>query len=152
MRLFNIPVPIIALMASETLPLPDGPQWFMGAISALFFVAYLLKSYGKLPGSGGERREASFQDADRKRLEEVHKIMVREDPDKTGYPMVWGISYREHKDVREGMTTFTRLAGIWEADRTEWHEERARLERRVTVLEETVRTQETALLARGRGA
>ena len=56
-RLFDFPVPLVAGLVSFQLPeefLSQAPDYLLGAISAVFVTAYVLKLYGRLPGQKKE--------------------------------------------------------------------------------------------------
>ena len=112
---------------------------------------YILNLLGKFPGASGERREASFRDGDRSKLDAVHEVVTREDSDKPGWRMVWHSS-RETREMRDLLIELSDLRDDWATEREEWatereewKTERARLDRRITELEDTVRRQEHAL-------
>ncbi len=69
MRMLNIPIPILAGMASVQFPdgvMEGAPGWFMGFATAVFVFAYILKATGRMPRkNGSERRSGDFTDGDR---------------------------------------------------------------------------------------
>lgn len=150
MRLLNLPIPVFAAILVPQIEPPQmsAPAW----VAAIIGVAYVLLSYlnwiGRLPGATAERRAGGYGDDDRARLVKVHEIIVREDPDKPNWPMVWRAS-KEMRDAHAVLASLAELKDVWIEDRGEWRRERSRMEARITLLEDTVRRQEHALEARG---
>ena len=152
MRLLDLPIPVIAAVIA---PQIEPPEMSTAAwVAAIVGVAYVLLSYlnwiGRLPGAAGERRVGGFGDDDRARLTEMHAVVTREDVDKPGWRMVW-YPARETREIRNLLIELSDLREDWEAEREEWQKERARMEARITHLEEVNRIQEHALEARGGG-
>lgn len=150
MRLLNLPIPVIAAVIAPQIepPTMSTPAW----VAAIVGVAYVLLSYlnwaGRLPGANAERRMQTFTEEDRSRLAEVHRTVMREDPDRPGVPMVWRQT-REMLAAHAALTSLAELKDVWVQDREEWRADRARMEQRITQLEEVNRRQEHALEARG---
>lgn len=157
MRLLNAPVPIIAAIAAQELAPPrvEGPAWVTAALAGAFLVLWFLDKAGRLPFSSSERRTGGYTDTDRAiaatvaaQLAAVHEIVVREDSEKPGWRMVWAPG-KETREVRDTVQHLARLADLWAEDRERWDHERAKLEQRITQLEDVVRRQEHALQGRG---
>jgi hypothetical protein len=150
LRLLNLPLPIFTAVLVQQIepPTVTGPGWLVAIFTGAFVVLWFLNAIGRLPGAHGERRAPSFGDQDRAHLVEIHKTVTREDSDKPGWPMVWH-SGKESREVCAAVTRLAGLADVWEEDREEWRRDRARMEARITLLEDTVRRQEHALGARG---
>ena len=151
LRILNAPLPIITAVVMQEIPQPmmtGGPGWAVAVLTGIFIVLWFLNAIGRLPGASGDRRTASFRDEDRARLVKVHEIIVREDPDKPNWPMVWRAS-KEMRDAHAVLASLAELKDVWIEDRDEWRRERSRMEERIVRLEDTVRRQERALEARG---
>ena len=154
MRLLNLPLPIFsAILAPQVEPpgAAQAPAWVAAFFAGVFTLGWFLQQWGKLPGAVSDRRAGGFWDTDRAHLDQVHEVVTREDQEKPGWRMVWHSS----KEVREMREAIARLAGLaevwvqdredWRRDREEWRQDRARMETRITNLEEVNRLQEHAL-------
>ena len=146
MRLLNLPVPIFtAAIIQQVEPVNvTGPGWVVALATGAFVVLWFLNAIGKLPGGGSERREASFKDTDRGQLNEIHGIVTAEDVARPRWPRVWA-PLQETLEIRDLVAELADLRQAWEAERAEWKVERARMEHRITELEDVVRRQEHAL-------
>jgi hypothetical protein len=122
----SFPVPIFAAVIREAAPQAIGPDWLVGASAAAFTLLWFLNAIGKLPGGGGERREASFKDEDRSRLADIHAVVTREDSDKPGWRMVWH-SARETREMRDLLVELSDLREDWATERQECKDDRVRL-------------------------
>ena len=144
MRLLNLPLPIFAAILTpqlETAAQSPTPGWVAAVAAWIFVLGWFLQQWGKLPGANGERRTHMFTPQDRARMEAIYGAVKRNDPEKPDWPMVWSATH-------ETVTRLAELAELWQEDREAWKYERARMEVRITQLEEVVRLQEHALGAR----
>lgn len=128
MRLLNLPIPIFSATLVQGIDPPQlsAPAWVNSFLVAIFVLAYVLNLAGKFPGGSAERREASFKDADRKKLDAMHEIVTREDSDKPGWRMVWHPA-RETREMRDLLIELSDLREDWAIERSECKEDRARL-------------------------
>ena len=151
LRVLNAPLPIITAVVMQEIPQPmmtGGPGWAVAVMTGVFIVLWFLNAIERLPGARGNRRVASFHDEDRARLQEIHRTVIREDPDRPGWPMIWRSS-KEMRTAHEVLANLSALKDVWLEDREEWKHDRSRMEERIARLEDTVRRQEHALEARG---
>jgi len=146
MRALNIPLPVIAALLVPQMEAPHvtGPGYVAAALGGAWLVLWWLEKIGRLPGgSGGERRGHTFGDRDRARLDEVHKTVTREDAAKPGWPMVWAPA-DEVREIRDLVRELVDLKAIWQDEREVWKRERARMEERITHLEDSLRARDHA--------
>lgn len=145
MRLLNLPLPIFAAaLAQFDPPQVSGPAWVNSFLIALFVLGYFLNLMGKFPFASGERREASFREDDRRRLGDIHEIVTAEDTARPRWPRVWA-PLAETVRIAALVEELAGLREDWRDERESWKTERARMELRITGLEDTVRRQEHAL-------
>jgi hypothetical protein len=86
-RVLEVPLPFVVaavLQAPEVIPgaapvlVPEGPAWFLGLLSGVWLVVYVLDRFGKLPNKGGGRTD--------QQVTHLHKLLATEDED--GRPRV----------------------------------------------------------------
>ena len=156
-RILSLPLPIFAAAIIQQVEPPaiSAPAWVNSFLIGVFVLGYFLNLVGKFPGATGERRTASFTDADRRKLEDMFSIVTAEDTAKARWPRVWA-PIAETLRIQALVEELAKLRGQWEMEhaewkleRADWKAERARMERRITELEDVVRRQEHALEVRG---
>ena len=109
-RILDLPVPLIAAIAS--LQLPDGviertPGYVIGAGSAIFLIVYVLKAMGKMPGQSEDEREVSFTDEDRVLLVSLAAALTTEDSE--GFQRFNKMNERV-KETHETIDSFVKIA------------------------------------------
>lgn len=156
MRFLDLPVPVFTavLVPQIDTSVMNTPAWIGVFFAGFFTFGWFLDRYQKLPGAAN-KQAAGFGDVDRRKLEDVHAIVMTEDADKPRWPRVWA-PIAETLRIEALLEELTALRTQWEieraewkVERTEWKAERGRMERRITELEDVVRRQEHALEMRG---
>src|SRR3990167_120658 len=146
LRLLNLPVPLFtAAIIQEVEPLNvTGPGWVVAVATGAFVVLWFSNAIGKLPGGSSDRREASFLDSDRAKLDLIHEIVTAADVARPRRPR-GGARGKETVELRTLVEELAELRTTWEMERAEWKVDRSRMERRITELEDIVCRQESAL-------
>ena len=163
-RILSLPLPIFAAALAQPIDSPamSAPAWITAAGVGAFVVLYFLNAAGRLPFANAERRTTGFDDTARHKLDEMHAIVMAEDEVLPRWRKVWSPT-RETIATLDLVRELAEMRVTWEEERQEWHAtndacqaqrtkerdewsaERARMERRITQLEETVRLQERAI-------
>lgn len=145
-KILAIPWPVVLAAATQVIePLEvDGPAWMTAFLVGVFVVLWALNAMGRLPFQSMDRRAHPFGDTERQKFDQMYEIVTAEDNTKPRWRKVWA-STKETLEVHALITELADLRVTWEAERKEWQVERARMEHRITELEDTIRRQNNVL-------
>lgn len=82
---------------------------------------------------------------------DMHQIIMTEDTNRPRWPRVWA-PIAETIRIQALLEELANLRNDWNEERSEWKKERARLDLRITQLEETIKMQDHALRSSAGGS
>ena len=111
MKILSVPIPVLIGAVVVQVPeyLNSAPGWVVAFLVGAYVIVWLLNQFGLIPKKfRNGNKIVHFTEEDRERLERIGEIIIRDDPNEPGWPILWS-HWRECRDCKAVLASMNNL-------------------------------------------